>query len=437
MSWSEVSKGRWERPMDGIEGFFAVTGTLSASASGGREHSIHFTTLQVDLKIPPAKTEAALKRAWTQLRYQQPQIATTVEGLTRIYELAETCIILPNVSADELYAAAPPIKRATMYYLPRTSELALRIQHSFIDGTGVLMLWDQFLAVLAAPAAEAIVFGDEPCRLRPCLEAVLGSPGEPSAEESATITAFWEQYLAKAPGIGPMSNIGSVPIGQCQNTRLAFPQQTTKAIIHACKEKNITVTSAVHAAYIQTLATKLADPATPNSYYLTTAPFDMRRHLPAPYNIPQYAASLYLFPTPFYQDLPAPYWDVASSLNEFYRSMVCGNSTFLQLLPHNTRYMFAVAQMPEYQASAYPKDPLPSSLGILENYVKRDYGSLVTIQDLMPRVEVTRGQSLFFVYTFRDQLQVVYCFNDAHEKRSDIDRCLEGIQSVLIEELLA
>jgi hypothetical protein len=115
---------------------------------------------------------------------------------------------------------------------------------------GLLMLLDRYLNALANSVTENITFGDEVNRLAPPLAEVLGVPDKPTPEQTEKVTSLLMAYATKVPGIGPVSKVNRAPAGICRNTRLTFPPQTTEAIVQVCKEKGITVTSAVHAAYI-------------------------------------------------------------------------------------------------------------------------------------------------------------------------------------------
>lgn len=280
MAWSQVSSNRWERPGDGFENYFAFTASLSAAAYEGRRHYTIFIKLELQLDMPATEVEA-LKKAWTQLRYEQPQIATTHNGTTKVYEvpddtalqawIASTLVLSAAADAEELYATVTPIAQATLYYLPASSQLVLRAPHNTIDGIGAIRLLDRLLNILVSPPAEKITFGDEPSRLAPTLREILGVAEEPTPEESERIMTLWKPYMEHAPGIGPISKLGTCPAGRSQHARLDVPTRTTEAIIQACKAKGITVTSAVHAAYIQTIK-KHADPDHPSRHYVQYCP---------------------------------------------------------------------------------------------------------------------------------------------------------------------
>ncbi|OJI87262.1 hypothetical protein ASPTUDRAFT_74095 [Aspergillus tubingensis CBS 134.48] len=392
MAWSQVSAHRWERPGDGLENY-----TI-------------FTKLQLELDMPASEVE---------LRYEQPQIATVHSGTTKYYEvpndtalqawIASTVITSAAANADDLYTTITPITQATLYYLPASFQLVLRTPHDTVDGIGVLRLLDRLLSILVSSPAEKITFGDEPSRLAPTLREILGVAEQPTPEEWEKIMALYKPYMDHAPGIGPVSDLGNRPAGRSQHARLNIPTRTTEAIIQACKAKGITVTSAVHAAYIQTIK-KHADPDHPSCHYVNTAQFNLRPYLPK--HGAQYTASLGYTLFPVHLESPTSFDQTTQALNRFYRTTFANDPI--------------------------PRDANPSSLGIIENNMQRSYGTdRVIVRDFMIGVDVVMGMNMLFMFTFQDQLQLVYSFNDAYHEPEHILQYLQGTVTVLTEELLA
>lgn len=254
--------------MDGLEGYFVVMAGISASLCSGREHYTLFSKFK--LETTESDLAPALRHAWAQVRYEQPQIATTVEGMKKVYQvpdakalrewLASTFIISRASNAEELYSFVEPIKQATLYYLPNSLEVVLRGHHHTLDGTGILLFWDTYLKGLRSPAND-IKFGDEPARLAPTMEKLLGYPEQPTQELHDKATALFISWAGSIPGIGPVSQLGTAPSGRCHNTELVFPEDITNALVMACKGRGVSVSAAVHAAYIKAIA-KHADPNT-------------------------------------------------------------------------------------------------------------------------------------------------------------------------------
>lgn len=442
MVWKQVSDSRWERPVDGLEGYFAAIGEFSARVCDGREHYTLFSNIKLEVDLPDI--EAALKHAWKQIRYEQPQIATTTEGMKKVYEIPDeialeewlksTFIVSSASSSDELYESVTPIKQATLYYVPKSSELIFRGHHHTIDGVGMLLFWDSYLNALASPM-ENIKFGDEACRLAPIMEEVLGFPEQLTPEKTQKATELFMDYAVNNPGIGPVSQLGAAPSGKCKHTELVFPTKTTEALVKACENRGISVTAAIHAAYIQAI-TKHADPNSNLSKYNTATSINLRSYLPKPYNSAKYGVSVFYTPLPYKINLPVSFEDAVLSLNEFYRNSFKSNPELLELKGTFMRVLCGAAQSPEFLAAPPSKDALVSSLGVIERYMQREYCTGIKVEEFKMGADIVMGMSMFFFYTFHDSLRLVYSFNDGFEDPQKIQMYLEEVQSVLVQKLL-
>ncbi|KAI1439038.1 hypothetical protein GGR50DRAFT_690804 [Xylaria sp. CBS 124048] len=443
MSWQKVSERRWERPVDGLEGYFVATADISARFCGGREHYTLFS--KIKLETTQSDLAPALKHAWKQVRYEQPQIAATVEGMKKVYEvpdekalkewLASTFVTSQASDADELYSSVTPIKQATLYYVPKSSEVMFRGHHHTVDGTGVILFWHSFLEALKSPAAD-VRFGEEPARLAPAMEKTLGYAEQPTQDMQDKSLSLFMDWAGSIPGIGPVSQVGVAASGKCQNTELVVPADVTSALVMACKAKGVSVSAAIHAAYIKAIE-KYADRKSKLSEYVTASQFNLRPFLPEPFNSSKYAVSVYYTPLPFKAQLPASFGDLAKSLHEYYQTSFKGKPEMLELKGHFTRVLCGAVQTPEFLASPVSRDALVSSLGIAERYMQREYGNGIKVKDFKLGVDVVLGMSMFFFYTFQDQLRLVYCFNDGFEKPADIRMYVEEIMAILKQELLA
>lgn len=379
------------------------------------------------------------------MRYEQPHLATMADGLKLVYEVPDnaalqewldaTFIVSSAANAEELHQANQTIQQSTLFYIPRSSELLFRAYHHTVDGTGVMLFWHAYLKALASPA-EDVTFGSEPPRLAPCMERILNIPSEPTPEQLEKAGALLSDYASNLPGIGPISKVGSAPSGSCRNAELPFSASTTEAIIKACKGKGITVTAAIHASYIRTLV-KYAGPDSKTEKYVSANQFNLRSYLPEPYSTSQYAVAVYYTTHPFTVALPASFWELAHTLNDYYATAYKNNREALELNGHFTRVLCDVAQTPEFLAGPVPKDALVSSLGIAERYLQREYGDSVAIHDFKLGVDVVLGMSMLFVYTFQDRLRLVYSFNDGFEEPAHVEKYLQSMQEILETELLA
>lgn len=442
MAWTQVSNNRWERPLDGLETYFVTIARMSASLCDGREHYTVFASLKVE--FDSSNVESELRHAWKQLRHEQPQIATTIQDMKRVYNvpnksdveqwLNESFIVSNASNAEEMQKSIKPIKQTTLYYIPKSSELLIRGHHYTIDGTGMELLCHSFLNALANPEKN-INFGDESARLAPIMEEVLGFL-ESSTEPKEKAKNVLGSYLSNQPAIGPVSKLGSAPPGECQNAELVFPPETTDRLIKACQKRGITVTSAVHAAYVSTIM-EHADPDSVQTRYTSMNQFNLRPYLPAPYNSGKYAASVYYAPHPHVIDLPASYWDLVDSLSNYYKTTFREDSGNLEMTGHFKRGMLEFISSPEFLKAPAPKDALVSSLGVVEKFIHREYGNDIRVNDFKFGADIVLGMSMLFFYTFQGKLRLAYSFNDGYEKAEDIIVYLNKVQRILEQELLS
>lgn len=441
LQWTQVSPTRWERTLSGMEEYFVFIGNITAALYDGRQQYTVLSKVKADLNIPDV--ESALRHAWKQVRYEEPDIATTLEPGKKVFEVLDdsnidewvnsTFIIDHEHDGEELYRLGRTMKPATLYYLPKSSELVMHAHHATVDGIGMIMFWDRFFRALTSPNAN-ISFGNEHIRLLPALDDVLGSSSRPAPEQAKMGMDLLMEYIGKLPAIGFPSKVGKVPPGQCQAMEYVFDEETTSAIIKGAKAKGITVTSAVHAAYI-TVLSKYADPESNTTRYAAPNEFNLRNRLQPPYSLA--AAANYYVPLPFSIDLPATFSELSVELNNYYRTTLSARPEILEIQGYFTRALEQVAKTPEYQNAPIPTDALVSSLGIVENHLSRSYGEgdAVVVKDWKLGCDCILGMTGFHFYTFRDRLRFVYQINEAYQDPADIRMYMEEIEKVLREEL--
>ncbi|KAF9774676.1 hypothetical protein IL306_007289 [Fusarium sp. DS 682] len=242
-------------------------------------------------------------------------------------------------------------------------------------------------------------------------------------------------YLGAQPAIGPVSKLGATPSGNSRNAELVFPPETTAFLVKACQHKGITVTSAIRAAYVRALM-EHADPESDQTRYTPMNQFNLRPYLPALYNSSEYAASVYCAPHPHIIDLPASYWDIVTSFTKYYKIIFKQDPGLLEVTGHFKHGMQDFVSSPEFLTAPAPKDALVSSLGIVENYISREYGENIKVKDFKFGADIVLGMSMLFFYTFQNKLRLVYSFNDGFEKPEDKIMYLRKVQRILIRELL-
>jgi hypothetical protein len=426
-----------------MEEYFVFIGNITAALYDGRQQYTVLSKVKVTLNIPDV--ESALRHAWKQVRYEEPDIATTVEPGKKIFEVLddtsiekwvdETFIIDTQRDAEELYRIGRTMKPATLYYLPKSSELVIHGHHAVFDGIGMIMFWDRFFRAVTSPNYD-INFGGEHVRLAPALNELVGLKGPATQEQSEKGLAILMEYITKLPAIGFPSKVGKVPAGQCQAMEYVFDEESTSAIIKACKARGVTVTSAVHAAYI-TVLSKYADPDSNTTRYASPNEFNLRGRLEEPYN--KVAAANYYLPLPFSVDLPATFDELSTALNKFYRGYLNQHPEVLDVQASFTQALQQVVKTPEYQSAPIPTDALVSSLGVVENHLQHSYGerdAVVVVEDWKLACDNVLGMTGFHFYTFRGKLRFVYQFNEAYQEAKDIRLYMEEMERVLRGELV-
>lgn len=452
MAWAQISERRWERPANGMEKFFTVMENTSSAICESRRQFTIFSRLKIELQLPDAVVEDSLRYAWKQVRYEQPQIAVISEGFNKVYEvpdeadlqswLNKTFIVSDEIDGEVFGKEAKPTEQPTLYYLPKTAQIILRASHSVIDGIGTVLLWHTYLTALTNPKPD-IVFGNEAARLPPPLEIALGQQDVLPAETVAKGVQITSEALSLMPGIGPVNLIGTVPAGPTQRREFEFPSQTTKAIVQACRRNGYSVTAAVHAAFALTVV-KHADATqlTEDSNYVTVNSFNLRPHLPEPYNTSKYAAALYYSIWPLILKRPENFKDVVCAIDKLYKTTFNDNAENVALCGPVTNALCEIVQSAEFWAAPPARDALVSSLGIIERYLQQSYASndnsrRVIVEDFKLGTEIVLGHSMFFIYTFRNRLRLVFSFNESYEAESDVQQYLEDVQNILLEELVA
>ncbi|KAL4789740.1 hypothetical protein BDV19DRAFT_373701 [Aspergillus venezuelensis] len=388
----------------------------------------------------PLVMTAALKQAWIRLRFEHPQIAASTEGGKKVYETldeaalqawADSTLIVSSASnADELLQTVSPIMQITLYYVPRSNELVLRCHHHINDGIGSLQAMNLLFQWLGEPSTD-LAWGSEHVRLPAPLEESLGSPQTLTPEQTEKAAARLMAYLNQLPAIGPVCEVGKVAPSQAKTMDVTFSPEFTAAIIKSSKERGITVTAAVHAAYAQMLQ-RYPDPKSEQSRYTAITAHNMRQYLAQ--NRDQPFVSLYYAPQFICIPLPASYSELAQALDHHYKTAI--NDEALRVHDAFTRTLAAAVRTPEYQNAPIPADATISSLGIIEKYLQPEYGSTVRINDFRMGCDIILGMNTLHFWTFRNQMHLGYSFNDAYEEPVNVKAYLEEIEKILREELV-
>ena len=440
MSWKETSPGHFERPLDSLEIWYRALG--SGGAPLNREHWSVTAVAQICLHFPASETAEALRHAWKTIRYDNPQIACTVQGNKNVYDvpdetavetwLKDTFIVAPSQTASGLFSAFTPAPFATFYYLPQTSEVAIHFSHSRMDGIGAMHLLHQLFKALAEPRNKA--FGTESKNLSPNFNDATGTSTSVTPEIQQAVAKMATEFISNVPSVG-LPNFASnhVP-GSTQRRGLQLETQATSAVVNACRERGIGVTAAVHAAVIAATY-QLAPPELAARKYLSWCAFDLRPYCTPPYDSAAHAVTLY------HAGLvavvaPSSFLTNASELQSMYkRSWQPSQSNLLSLVIPLTESITALLSQPLPPNLPPPTEPALSSLGVVDRYIDSKYGDKIEVKDFWLAVEMLSRQVQVYVWTFQDRLRLSACFNESFYEGGFVEGFLSRIQDILLKEL--
>ena len=445
MSWTESSKGRFERPLSTVETLYKTLANLGTPIN--REHwAVRlYARFQSNHSVEDAET--SIRHAWKTMRHDHPQIASYAEGNLRVYQtpdsgaleswLKETFIVDPIATPEDLLANVRPTPLPCLYYLPRDSEIFIQIPHWYIDGPGSFCLLNNLFEAIAAP--RQIDFGDETKNLSPGLEEALGLPMSSIAEHQQAATEMIMKHVGSLPSIGLPPDLPSQIPGATHRLELKLSPKLTKALVTACRARDITVTVATHAALVAATHRLAADEAQERNYtsfgaiglrpYLNQEYTDAKTH---PINIYLYGLPVSFKPTSFSAD--------STHLSHFYKqlSQPPSRAEKLPLLPSFTHICATMAAQPPPPEMPQATEPVLSSNGVVDKYLKREYGNGdggVVLERFWLASEVITKQPVVYVLTWREELSLSVCYNEAFYARGKMDELLRLTREVLVGEL--
>ncbi|CAD6566166.1 MAG: hypothetical protein TREMPRED_002294 [Tremellales sp. Tagirdzhanova-0007] len=396
------------------------------------------------------------------MRYEQPSIACTVDAKrgVKVYEIPDERtldawvddsfrVLDDATNAFALFPSLEPAHGARLYWLPQSHEIMFRGPHWLVDGVGVIQFWGAFLSLVENVEAEAmsgergqqIAWGDEPQRLGPTLEALFGYDIEPASTMKEESTDLLNSWLGDLPGVGPPSIAASespARAGRCAIAEMTFDEATTAKIVAECKGRNISVTAAVEAALILANVEHV-DPSLKDQNWIAIHEFNMRPKLPEPYGSPSYALNPYYVPWPVNFPLPMTFDSASTKLHEQYQTLINGvdGDHHREVAVHMSRMVGELGSSPDFLAAPPVSNVIPSSLGLIELHLGREYvDAQWKVDEFHFASDVCGVQVSMYFYTFRDKLLFTYVFNDGQCERRVVEDILETIRQVLMKELM-
>ena len=407
-----------------------------------REHWALSIFARFDASASQEHTESALRHAWKTLRHDHPQLACTMRGENMDYEvpgqpaldawLDETFFVVPaTTNKEDLLASFRPTAFATLHYLPHTSEIILHTSHWRTDFVGGISLLHNLFSALAEP--RKILFGDEGTRLSPGRdEAADFGPSDEKAKEAAT--ELFMRLATNMPSIGlPAQNLDQTP-GGTRRSELVLDISATAAIISGSKKRGFTVTTAVHTALIAVLQQLSSCHAPSSRKYTTFGIFNIRPLLRPPFNDSfTHPAGVQILGLPLVLQ-PSTYDDLATQLKEYYKQRVPpskdSNIEQAVIVPY-TNMTAETAGQPPLPA---PREPVLSSMGVLDRYLQRSYGKVV-VKEFWVGIEMMTPQLACHLWTWQGRMTLAACYNETFYVDSFVQDFLRRVIDIVKMEL--
>lgn len=458
MEWTQESPGKFVGELGGIQKIYRHVSQLF-SATGCEHWGLYCScTLELSPGLLGKGPGLILRSAWKALRYEFPGLAVALrDENTKTYEIPttesveawvqETFVVQRTSQLDDIIASYPPKDTPTLYFFPDSSTVLLLVSHWRIDALGTCMLLDRLFTLVAAEAAvpqpELRLTDLE--RISPPIEDAVGAPSIEESSQNPALEQFARQSIKDHHEIAV--NAGGLPFKVASSAErpsraaITLSRSSTTTLMNACRERGITVTSAVHAALADTYFALNATAEPPPSNYACVMAVNMRDRLRPPYNGPQHAVQTYVTGVTPSVDRESSFEEKARHLTSYYKSWY--SEEFTQAMRLTTKYHSdaMLNRPPPVPGAPAPKPPSSvtlSSLGVVEKYLQQQHvggSESVTVTDFQFGVAMMTREILLYVWTFDGRLRLSANYNDAYHDKEEILDFLNFIRLDLEKEL--
>ncbi|KAI0838318.1 hypothetical protein F5Y06DRAFT_55874 [Hypoxylon sp. FL0890] len=424
----------FSRPMGALEMFFKKLSDAGAPAN--REHAAFFTVLQVRFPACVTQAEDYIARAWEIIIRRFPALRAEVSppdkadphDRARItvrpftdYSYRDMFSVHPDCpNVDVLFSAPCQRKTATCHWLPEPAQVVLRTSHWRTDGFGLVLLSDIFMSTLAtvvqlgldSPLGRYLTQEPLDPPIGPSLEDVIRKYTQYPPCEAEDADNLVDTFVNGRRSIALPTKPGSSTAVPSAGARAALRMSSasTAELAHACHVQGFSVTSALNAAIIRATTQYPQDPEADS--YVLFAPIDLRGPLIAA------GAQECMQPTGTYvsglpmridgvvkrsensDTIPGKSFDaLAHELSAFYSQNALsyrqpGSASektvnFLQLAEPFMERMTKLFSTFPLPGCPHPKTPVISSLGKMDELLKREYPSGTDNATVAPKLQVT------------------------------------------------
>lgn len=406
LAWSFDADGTSTRRLDALEMFFKTLADSGVPIN--REHWL--MTFPMRLSFPDWVKDPApyLRAAWRDLRRLHPGLAGVAHNSTSDPSGAQVLTVAPMTTEsclsdtffqnddmegwDDLVASHHITKSAQCHWIPRAREVCIVTSHWRVDGVGLVMLANRFLKVLATRLGSDRDRADDSFYalgvgpLSPSLDEIVGLYTDKETTPShirAAADGLVAELAKGFPSVGLPTTPGSknaVP-GPTRRVTAYFDTETTNAIVRACKTRGWSASLALHAAIVRVTASYAQHPLAKN--YGAILAVDLRRFLPEPYSLEEYAVGMFASGIPVVVEnaVGKSFEGIVADLDKGYRrdvTRICEDGegrpvSLLELTAPYIRRTMELFASPPPPGMPLSQNPGLSSLGRLDKFLAGEH----------------------------------------------------------------
>ncbi len=262
--------GVWRRKLGSMESFYLTL----ASPEGSPVHWMIGCSVSISYlgKESSVNIANAVRQAWKATRRDFPNIAAVVEPSTaemvvrvepdddeeEAWLRKSFQVHYDGITADELFASFRSQFCTTLHFLRHANELVIQAPHALIDGRGILYLYHALFTALSKQSQSSqenhhhsngnLDTKRAPPNLTKPYDEWLSVSAQPSEKNIKQAESLFQRILGQDKPIAlPGVDFARVP-RKAVHRDLVLSEESTAAVVEACKREGVSVTSAWHAA---------------------------------------------------------------------------------------------------------------------------------------------------------------------------------------------
>jgi hypothetical protein len=437
LQWHPVSSTAFQRNIDALEGFHALSGSHQVPV--GRRRRDITVSVKLQERSGEKKTAAQVRTAWLAIRRKHPAMASVLQDTKRLYNKAdieelqnwldETFLTIANDDGltPELLDGLEATSRPTLYFLEKTHTFALRTPHHTLDGVGAFYLLNDTLKELGKATSEKICppFYEQPADLSCCLREATKS-AFPSLRQLLRLLKIRRTWLQSYPSVRIVPDQISCHTGVSSWTDLQLSEPQTRDLLMQAKKHGLTLTHACHAALV--IGAKNHGGFPEDSNYSSVIVMNMRGHGADSSMLERNIASL-----------QHVIWPINLSVTNFLSTARCMKQLYLDAAQSDDLLPLAESIFLEGMRTTTTSDhfhsaPFITSFGKFENFIASSYGSL-QVEDVSLMVECSREDIVVGVWSYKGKLTLRVMYNKGFYSERSIKRYLCLTKVALLEGL--